>query len=134
MGNIILYMTSKDSDLLRNWLDGEEPVGWIVSAGRSGFEYRWRATDAVEILTPGEHYLWHKTSGPLNIPSGFLAVADEIVLDPYSGWTQCIDEADAGSPWFGVNLPAPSFLRFATDGRETIGSIGRSELAWPGDH
>ena len=132
--NIILYMTSKDSDLLRNWLNGEDSVAWIVSAGQSGFEYRWRAVDSLESLVPGAYYLWHKTSGPLNVPSGSLAVADAIVLDPYAGWTQRMHDADARSPWFGANLPGPCSLRFVPEGREAAGSIGRSEFAWPGDY
>ena len=127
-------MTTKDTDVLRTWLNREDSVAWIIKAGRSGQGHRWRATDSLDALSAGEYYLWHKASGPLNIPSGSIDVPAEVVRDPYSGWSQHLAETDALCPWFGANLPGPFFFKFTPHGREAPGSIGRSGFNWPGDY
>ena len=60
-------------------------------------------------------------SGPLNIPSGILDVADSIVMNPFHGWTQTLDYSGATSPWFDGNLPGPFSFTFAEDGCEAYG-------------
>jgi hypothetical protein len=130
---IILYLTSQDSELLRKWLNRESSVAWIIKAGQSGCEYRWQAVDALDTLPAGHHCLWHKEAGPLNIPSGSPDVPDAIVEDPYAGWSQRLDHENAHTPWFGANLPGPYSFRFKPDGREAPDAIGRSGFNWLGD-
>lgn len=133
MPEMILYITRSDSGVLLDWLNDEEPIAWIIKSGQSGLDYRWRAVDRLEALAPGEYCLWHKATGPLNIPSGDPEVADALVGDPYSGWSQRLDSADAETPWFGSNLPGPYAFRFRPSGRAATDSIGRSGFSWLAD-
>ena len=61
-------------------------------------------------------------------------MADAIILDPTKGWTQRFPRPDATTPWFGANLPGPYTLRFRERGRDSPGSLARSELSWIGDY
>lgn len=133
MAEIILYLTSCDSDVMRTWLNREPHIAWIVKAGQSGNEYRWRAVDSIEALQAGQYSLWHKAAGPLNIPSGAREVPDALVEDPYAGWTQLLDNDKAQQPWFGAGLPGPYSFTFKPEGRHTPGAIGRSGFHWLGD-
>jgi hypothetical protein len=134
VSEIILYITAKDVEVLRDWLNREPCIAWIVKTGQSRFEYRWCATDVLESIHPGEYQLWHKETGPLNIPSGSPEVIDLVVSDPYAGWTQLLDREDATTPWFGGNVPGPYLFRFAPNGQEAPNSIGRSGFNWLGDY
>jgi len=133
MPETILYLTNQDSKLLREWLNREAGVAWIVKAGQSGREYRWRAVDAVDVLAAGHYCLWHKGAGPLNIPSVSPNVPDALVEDPYAGWSQYLDNENASMPWFGAGLPCSFWFRFKPDGRESHGAIGRSGVGWLGN-
>lgn len=134
LSEIILYITNRDAEVLRDWLNRESSIAWIVKTHQSGCEYRWQAVDTLDAIEPCGYHLWHKGAGPLNIPSGSLEVQDAIVPDPYAGWTQHLDREDATTPWFGANLPGPYLFRFAPNGREHPESIGRSGFSWLGDY
>jgi len=133
MPETILYLTSRDADLLREWLNRETSVAWIVKARQSGCDYGWRAVDTIDALPGGHYCLWNKEAGPLNIPSGSPDVPDALVEDPYAGWNQHLDHENASAPWFGAGLPRSYWLRFKPDGREAQGAIGRSGVGWVGD-
>jgi hypothetical protein len=133
MPNIILYVTRADADEIRKWLNAERCIAWIVKREQHGHEYTWQAVDAIDEVLPQEYCLWHKQSGPLNIPSGSLAVPDERVRDPYAGWMQRLDTLDATRPWFGSNLPGPYHFTFRERSRRSPEALGRSEFSWLGD-
>ena len=133
MPETILYLTRHDSELLRDWLNREKTIAWIIKTGQSGCEYRWQAVDTIDALIPGDYCLWNKEAGRLNIPSGVPDVADGFVGDPFIGWNQRLDHENAATPWFGAGTPRSYWLRFRPDGREATGAIGRSGIGWLGD-
>jgi hypothetical protein len=131
--DIIMYASPRDADLLRRFINDATEVMWIAKVSERECVYEWRAVDELDCLPEGDHAIWHKASGAINIPSGSLQVPDAVVTDPYSGWTQVLDRAGSTKPWFGAN-PAPIFLHVRYGGREDPNLIGRSELAWAADH
>ena len=133
MAEIILYITRTDADAIRTWLNQESSIAWIVKDHQDRHDYIWKAIDTLDAIEPAGYCLWHKNSGPLNVPSGIPGVADAIVADPYAGWAQRLDSIDATEPWFGGNLPGPYTFRFAENGREAPGGLGRSGFTWVGD-
>ncbi len=131
--SVILYMTSNDAEILRQWINDEPSVAWIVEVARDGDRRTWKAVDRIEQLRAVDYCLWHRDS-PLTVPSGELGIADAVILDPSQGWTQSVPEVDATTPWFGGNVPGPYTLAFRERGSESPGSLARSELSWLGDY
>ena len=129
----LFYATSVDAELIRQFINDAAEVAWIIKVAEQDRTYTWRAVDCLDAISEQEYALWHLGSGPLNLPSGSTTVADTLVTDPFSGWTQSLSESGATRPWFGSN-PAPFFMTILHAGREQPGSIARSEFAWAGDH
>ncbi len=127
------YATKRDSEALREWINAEPEVAWIVKVSEHKNEYVWRATNCIDSPAEQRFALWHFRGGPLNIPSGDRRIADAVVTDPFNGWSQSLTYAGATAPWFGANLPGPYNLTFAEDGCESQGNLARSEFSWLGD-
>lgn len=134
MADIILYMTKSDTRILREWINADSDVYWIVMDSRNGFEYRWRAVKEISDLLEQGYSLWHTSSGPLNIPSGNRDVPDIVVEDPFTGWNQVLSSKACTAPFFGGNLPGPFHLRFRELGSETTNSLARSDFTWPANY
>ncbi len=130
MSELIVYATSHDGELIRNWINDDEDVAWIIRTSQSGRQYAWRAQSRIDALLEQEYAIWHVKSGPLNIPSGKLGVPDAMVPDPFVGWQQTLDREDATAPWFGGNLPGPYLFRFRVSGKDAPNSLGRSGFYW----
>ena len=133
MGEIILYITHRDAEQIRTWLNSEPEIAWIVRADLSGTEHTWKAVDEIPEISCRSHALWHRRSGRLTIPSGSLAVPDTVVFDPYKSWIQHLDEPH-DTPWLGGNLPGLYEFTCVEQGKERPGSLGRSGFNWAGDH
>jgi len=131
--HIIFYATAKDADLLRCHVNDDPDVLWIVKDSERDRHYRWRAVKQLDVLLEQDYALWHRASGPLNVPSGAPAIPDAVVQQPEKGWEQILNDSGCTRPWFGVN-PAPYFLHLRFDGREAPAAIARSEFAWAADH
>jgi hypothetical protein len=131
---MILYMTAKDAEILRLWINDERSVAWIVEVARDGDKRTWRAVDRIDVLATVDYCLWHRDSGPLNVPTGEADIPDAIILDPMKGWTQTAVDQQATTPWFGANLPGPYVLQVRERGKESPGSLARSEFGWLGDY
>jgi len=130
MAEIILHMVDEDTDILRDWINGNNDVAWIVKVRQEGCIYRWQAVSQVDSITPGEHCIWHRQSERLTIPSGNSRLKDGIVADPFLGWDQRLDTDVAQLPWFGSLAPGPFWLHYRAEGRERAGAIGRSGVGW----
>jgi hypothetical protein len=126
----IIYATRVDAELIRSWVNSSAEVAWIEKIREVGFQYEWRASQEVREVRQQEYAIWHIESGPLNIPSGVVGIADRAVEDPFQGWSQTLTHSGATSPWFGANLPGPFSFTFAEDGCEGPGSLARSEFSW----
>jgi hypothetical protein len=131
---LILYITTPDADRIREWINWQEAVAWIVPAAQAENTYTWRAVDRLDEIHPQEYSIWHKVAGKLTVPSGRVDLADLEVLDPYQGWSQTLESVDATRPWFGANLPGPYTFRFKERGTSTSDSLGRSGFIWAGDN
>ena len=131
---LFFYATKRDSEALREWINAEPEVAWIVKVSEQNQEYVWKATNSIDSLPEQQYALWHFKGGPLNIPSGNRGIADAVVADPFNGWAQTLTYTGATSPWFGANLPGPYNLTFAEAGCERAGNLARSEFSWLGDH
>lgn len=134
VAEIILYITRADAERIRIWLNREPCIAWILKEAQDGHDFIWKATETLAVIEPSEYCLWHKDSGPLNVPSGIPGVPDAIVADPYAGWSQRLADVGSQRPWFGGNLPGPYFFRFAEHGREAPGAIARSGFHWHADY
>lgn len=133
MGEIILYLTSKDADFIRQWLNQEDSIAWITKESQRGNTYRWRASDTLPEIHPQSYALWNKKSCHLNVPSGSAQIADTPVIDPYAGWLQTLPNLNATAPWFGGNLPGPYFFRFQESLNKSARTIARSGFYWHGN-
>ena len=133
MAEIIVYATLADTDVIREWINADASVAWIVKTRESGMVYSWRASHTLDVIEEQDYAIWHIPSGALNIPSGTLNVPDIIVDDPFHGWVQTLDRSGVNSPWFGANLPGPFHFRFKESGAESPGSLGRSGFSWARD-
>jgi len=125
-----MHATKRDIGLVRDWINQSVDVAWIVKIAQSDCTYTWQAVAQVQTVEEQQYALWHTTAGPINIPSGKLDTADGLVLDPFEGWTQTLDHANATAPWFGANLPGPYSFHFRELGKEQPDSLARSDLYW----
>src|SRR5262245_14158900 len=135
---IILYLTAADANRIREWVNEEPDVAWIVGAARTGCTYAWKAVDQLQKIEPQEYCIWHKTGQVLTIPPGRgdgvpVHGVDREIADPYLGWTQTLARDDETRPWFGSNLPGPYSFTFKEQGW-TANALGRSGFNWAGDH
>lgn len=130
MSWLIMHATAQDIAVVRDWINDCPDVAWIVKAGQSERTYTWQAVPRVDALAEQQYAIWHVQSGPLNIPSGRTDTPDILVSDPFQGWIQTLDHANATAPWFGDNLPGPYSFQFRESGKEQPNSLARSEFYW----
>ena len=130
MSDLIFHATFADFELIRTWINDSPDVAWIVKSGEQQRRYKWKAQSRIDRVDAGDYALWHIASGPLNIPSGSLLIADAVVVDPFVGWEQDLARDGATSPWFGANLPGPYHVSFRQRGKEKPNALGRSDFLW----
>jgi hypothetical protein len=133
MGIMMIYATAHDAELIRQWINDDPDVAWIVKVAEKAGICQWKVVSAIEVLEEQSYKLWHVRSGSLNIPSGNSGVPDEIVSDPFVGWTEKVAREGATYPWFGGNMPGPYFFAYNESGREAPGSLARSDFSWDED-
>ena len=130
----ILYLTHTDADVLREWINSEDCVAWIVLDKRKGNKYTWKAVDEINSLENQNYSIWYKDYKPLVIPSGRRFFSTIKITDPYAGFTQKLDSQNRSTPWYGAESPGPYNFSFKEEGNEMPNSIGRSNFTWLGDH
>jgi hypothetical protein len=133
MAEIIVYATSADVDVIRDWINADPSVAWIVKTRESGMDYCWEARQTLDAIAEQDYAIWHLPSGPLSLSSGSSDSPDILVTDPLQGWAQTLDHTGATAPRFAANLPGPFHFRFKESGTEEPGSLGRSEFSWARD-
>jgi hypothetical protein len=133
VSEIIVYASFADANQIREWLNNEPYIAWLVKHDQQGRRYSWRAVQSVDGIGEGSYALWHTEAMRLTIPSGSPSISDTPVLDPYRGWTQTLDSEHADTPWFGGNLPGPVFFTWREKGCESPDSLGRSGFSWLGN-
>ena len=77
-----------------------------------GYRQRWQAVPTVEDLKDGNHSLWHVPGGPLSLLT--YSGLDQVIPDPWEGWTEQRPGADPTTPYFGGGCPAEIGLELWT--------------------
>ena len=134
MTEIILYLTKNDAKAIVKWINDEKGIAWITKDSQVGNVYRWKAVNTIESMQGSEYCLWKIGAGTLRIPSGNHKTKDAVVLDPFLGWEQTLEESTAQSPWFGAAAPETFTFIFRENGRKSEDSIGRSGFNWIGNY
>lgn len=131
MPAIIVYATMQDADVIRQWVNAESDLDWIVKLDERDGSYHWQTTNCIDTIEESEYCIWPRRSGSLNIPSR-SEMADAVVLDPRKGWLQYLPIEGASVPWFGAN-PAAYTFRFRETGRRNPADLARSDFTWLGN-
>ncbi len=122
-----LYLDHKDLQLSSQWLSSEEDIALIESAGPGD----WKAVLDFEISKSGRYCLFHKNSGPLPLLTANSEEADEVIVDPFKGWSERRAGANPSFPYFGAGHPAIYWLNVRIN---PGGQIGFSSFEWIGNH
>ena len=134
VSEIIFYATSKDIEIIQQWINSETQIAWIVKESEFEKKYTWRAVNEINKLKDGGTYsIWHVNSNALVIPSESTDTTDVVVTDPFKSWSQTLKYENATDPWFGKITPTLFFLTFSEKGHELPNSIGRSGFGWLAD-
>jgi hypothetical protein len=126
---IPLYATAVDFELLREWLNGDDEIAYIVAAGSR----HWIAVPTVEQLPGRRVCLWHTPSGPLPLLDNSRKETWPTVPNPWSGWEEVRTGADPSVPYFGAGHVGIIWLNMRPSGRDTPESIGQSSFEWIGN-
>jgi hypothetical protein len=94
-----IFVDEHDAKLLIYWLNQEEEIAVLVSAGRG----KWKAVSSVTDLKDGEYSLWHIPSEPLPLWCGNSHQG--IIVNPWDGWTEELSGSSLTTPNSGVNHP-----------------------------
>lgn len=130
-----MYLEPSDLETLRVYLNDDDDLAWLVSAGAPG---HWKAVQRLASLEEGAYKLWHAKSGPLPLPARGVLLDAALVMDPYQGWEDTIRGANAAVPYFGSShwgvIDLELRIRGSTrPGRQTRTSIGLSTFQWIGN-
>lgn len=130
MGWIPLYATAEDLDAVRQWLNAEPEIVWLVADGPE----RWIARPSVEVLTQPLTTLWHVPAGPLplELTNGKLPVT--FVDDPWRGWRERHAAANPSTPYFGVFFTGAIWFHVQPWSTRIDGALGLSSFEWIGNH
>lgn len=131
MPELIVYATERDSDVIRLWLNAETDISWIVKVNENSRRYTWRAVSEIDSLEETTYGLWPNKSGRFNVTDSDTGLS-AAVLDPYKGWQQTLQTAEATQPWFGAEPTAFSF-NFRETGRRNPSHLARSGFSWLGN-
>ena len=127
MPSLILYLTSADVDDLRDWINADPRLAWIVPQAAGEREASWRAFERVDALGDQRYAIWNSDDDRLGVP---VAAGGTRLVDPFIGWTAPQPDPTATAPWFGDALPGPYILAVRRSSREHAEGIGRSDLSW----
>lgn len=108
-GNINLYVDEADVELLRERLNADAEIAFIIPEGPGRWRASWQVDDA-----SGMTVLWHVPAGPLPLltPLG----QDTLVEDPFAGWQEREQGFYEYLPYFGPSEPRTLLLTLVYPG------------------
>ena len=128
MAWIGMYLLKDDLEFLNDWLNQEDEIAFLISNGYKKWKAvkefdLWQDLQVNELDYDGNIYsfpqfyrqylLWHVTGGSLPllkpIEGGvklFDDTPEEIIDNPWAGWTETRTGADPFRPYFGAGCPA----------------------------
>ena len=121
-----IYAKSDDFDLIREWLNTEDSIAFLVSCGPN----QWVAVSEVSEWMADKTVLWHIPSGPLPLLAADSSEKNGVVDDPWSSWTERRAGADPTKPYFGAGHPGVVVF----NNRASNDKIGLSSFEWIGNH
>ena len=121
-----LYAYRDDFDLIREWLNSEDSIAYLVSSGPK----QWIAKGKLDAFESTRIGLWHIPSGQLPLLAEDSSGEDGAVADPWSGWTERRTGANPAAPYFGAGHPGVVWFN-ARDGQDVI---ELSSFEWIGNH
>lgn len=119
MPGLKIYATEIDFDTIREWLNDEQEIAFIISNGPK----RWIATAQLDAWPGRIIALWHIPSGPLPLLSAGNA-PDTWITDPWKGWTERLAGLDRTEPFFGAGHPGVVRLHVCPRWQDKIGVSG----------
>ncbi len=129
MPGLSIYGDRSDIERIIGMLNADDDCAFIVSDGPK----RWKAVTRLESFRDGDYCIWVRSGGslPLLRPDG---PSDELIKDPWGGWTEQPTGANPDQPYFGPGHPAVVWFDIRTKGRGGAGAIGISSFGWIGNH
>ena len=122
-----MYIIEEDLADLSEWLNAEESISLIQSAG----EHQWKAFSEFQISQDGRHCLYHSGGDPLPLLGENPNEENETITNPFEGWSEKRSGANPNSPYFGAGHPSIFWLNVRMEGKD---SIGMSSFEWIGNH
>jgi len=124
-----MYLVSQDAPPLLALLNEDPDLAFLVTAGAG----RWIAHSRVPDLSLGRTALWNVPSGPLPLLGTTASDADEVVADPWAGWTENRKGADPAVPYFGAGHPGVIWSNLRIQARDVDSTCGLSSFEWIGN-
>ena len=124
-----LYADATDIAEVLAYLNDDEECAFVIADGSK----RWKAVKIVPRLDDGRHCLWIHSGGPLPLlrPNH---QPDQLIPDPWNGWTELRSGADPSQPFFGAGHPAVVWFNVRARARSAPDAIGMSAFEWIGNH
>jgi hypothetical protein len=127
-GHIDLYVDEPDVELLRERLNADPEIAFIIPEGPGRWRAVWQIQDA-----SGKTILWHVPAGPLPLlASGYEP--DTLIKDPFAGWQERRKGYYDYVPYFGPSEPRTLLLDLIPPGWHGLPSdwMPVSGLSWYG--
>ncbi len=125
-----MYLELHDLPLLQKSLNDDPEIAWLISDGPK----RWRAVKTIEKLTDGTYTLWHIPTGPLILLRPKEEKFNDVISDPWKGWTEQRTGAISTKPYFGPGYVGVFDLNIRTGSKSKNKEIGLSSFGWIGNY
>ena len=127
-GWIGLYVDEPDIKLLRERLNADPEIAFILPDGPGRWRAVWQVDDA-----QGQTMLWHVPAGPLPLLARG-GEPDTLIEDPFAGWTERRAGRDRTVPYFGPGWPSTLMLKLFPPGWRGLPRdfIPVSDVGWYG--
>jgi|SRR5471030_351354 len=122
------YACSQDTTQIEDFLNRSGDISMILTDGPG----KWRAQRPI-IWREGRTCLWHEPSGGL--PLAPAAIDDSVgtIDDPWAGWDERRQGADATQPFFGPGHPGVIWLNAYARSDAHLNAVAMSSFEWTGN-